>query len=334
MASKFGKLWQTVRQHWVAIGVVGIGFVVVVALIIFGYRLDWTGFNGNIKSGKTLWDWLQLLIIPIMLAIGGFWLNQIQKSREEKTTELRTKIEREVAEKHAQTEREIALDNQRAAILQGYIDKMSELLLHEKLRVSQPEDEVRKLARVRTLTVLPRLDGKRKGSVLQFLHESGLIETDECIIDLNGADLRETELCNAELGNASLNKANLCGAILNDTILIGAGLNEANLSRASLVGACLSGASLCSAVMRNADLRDAMVEETDLYNADLEEANLSKASLIRANLKIAKLKKASLFGANLSEANLKDAIHITNEMLEKQARSLKGAIMPDGSIHP
>ena len=75
-------------------------------------------------------------------------------------------------------------DNQRETAFQAYIDKMSELLLHEKLRDSTEEDEVRNVARVRTLTVLPRLDGKRKGSVLQFLYESGHIYKNKNSIDL------------------------------------------------------------------------------------------------------------------------------------------------------
>src|SRR5260370_16288603 len=81
---------------------------------------------------------------------------------EQRATEQRAQSERDAAEKRAQTERDIALDNQRETALQSYIDKLSELLLHEKLRESKPEDEVRKIGRVRTLTVLPRLDNERK----------------------------------------------------------------------------------------------------------------------------------------------------------------------------
>ncbi len=131
-----------------------IGVVVAIALIFVEVRVYGTGF-----TGKTLWDWLQLLIIPAVLAIGGYLF-----------TFTISRNERKAADTHNQTEREIAQDNQREAALQEYIDKMSELLLHEKLRESQPGDEVRKIARVRTLTVLPRLDGERKRSVLQFLH--------------------------------------------------------------------------------------------------------------------------------------------------------------------
>jgi len=58
-----------------------------------------------------------------MLAIGGFWLNRIQKSRDEKA-----------AQQRAKTEHEIATDNQRETALQAYIDKMSELLLEKNLQ--------------------------------------------------------------------------------------------------------------------------------------------------------------------------------------------------------
>lgn len=62
-------------------------------------------------AGKTLWDWLQLLIVPLVLALGAFWLNQIQKDRDQKA-----------AEQRAQAERAIADDNQREAALQMQTD--------------------------------------------------------------------------------------------------------------------------------------------------------------------------------------------------------------------
>src|SRR6266516_2570592 len=183
MVARLRSWWQKRRTPLigVAITVLVVGLL---ALLTFGYllRWAWTGFLTN-----TLWDWLQLLIIPVVLAVAGFWLNQIQKSREEEATEKRTKAEQEAAEKRAQTEREIASDHQREAALQAYIDKMSELLLEKRLRGSAEDDEVRKIARVRTLRVLPRLDKERKRSVLQFLHESGLIEKGKRIIDLSSA---------------------------------------------------------------------------------------------------------------------------------------------------
>lgn len=90
-------------------------------------------------------------------------------------------------------------DNQRETALQVYFDKMSELLLIHKLRASAEDNEIRKIARARTLTVLPRLDRKRKRSLLQFLYESCLIEKANRIVDLTGVDLSGADLSGANL---------------------------------------------------------------------------------------------------------------------------------------
>jgi hypothetical protein len=52
------------------------------ALIAVGYLLPlkWTGFTGN-----TLWDWLQLLVLPIVISTVNFW-------RTERTIEARHRI--------------------------------------------------------------------------------------------------------------------------------------------------------------------------------------------------------------------------------------------------
>jgi len=268
-------------------------------LLIGGYFFNWTwtGFgpytppNSNFQREKTLYDWLQLAIIPLVLAFGVWWLNRLQQERDQKLANQRAQIEREAAEKRAQAERDVALDNQREAALQDYIDNLSELLLHEKLRESGGNDEVRTVARVRTLTVLSRLDGRRKGIVVQFLHESGLIYKDIKIIDLSQADLTGASLFSAYLQEASLSRANLHGADLSD----------ANLHGADLTGAYLRA-------------------------ADLSRTNLSGADLSYAGLNFARLRAADLHGANL-----RGAFDITNEELEKEAKSLEGATMPDGN---
>src|SRR5260370_6630806 len=330
MGARLRSWWQQIKQHRVAILVVASILAVAIAFIIVEIRLFGTGF-----ARKTLWDWLQLLIIPIALAIGGFWFNQIQKDREQKATEQRAK-----------TEQEIAKDNQREVALQSYIDKMSELLLYKGLRKSQPEEEVRSIARVRTLTALRRLDEDivRKTSVLQFLHESGLINKDARIIDLRGAYLDrvclfESDLSGADLSGPRLSKAALFGADLSGANLSGANLGEASLSKANLHGADLSRAYLREARLSGANLGGANLSGANLIKASLSAANLSEANLSGADLRGAYTfgeedyeEEADLSGANLSGANLTGAI-VTDEQLSK-AKSLKGATMPDGSIYP
>src|SRR5216684_283543 len=314
MGAKFRSWWQKVRkpQEIAPIAALLMGLVTVIFLVIAGYRFHW--------------DWLQLLVIPFVLAVGSYLFIYTASRNGQKAMQLRN-----------QTERDIALDNQHETALQDYIDKLSELLLHEKLRESAPEDEVRKIARVRTLTVLPRLDKERKRSVLQFLHESGLIDKDKRIIDLRGADLSganliaaylneadlsrailsEADLSGAYLDEANLGGAYLRGAILRGAILHGAGLGGANLGKANLSGANLSGfnlgganlggANLGGANLSRADLHGADLHGADLFGADLHGADLSGADLFGADLHKANLGGAGLHGANLVVADLSGA---------------------------
>ncbi len=208
-------------------------------------------------------------------------------------------------------------DNQREAALQAYIDKMSQLLLAQNLRHSIENEEVRKIARVRTLTVLRRLDAERKGSVLQFLHESTLLGKEGRLVDLTGAHLSRAHLSRADLSGADLSRANLSRANLSRADLSEAILSEAILSRTNLSGTNLSGTNLSEADLMRANLRGA-----DLIGANLTEADLSGAFLIGAILS-----RADLSGANLSRAV------VTPEQVTPTT-SLQGTIMPDGSKHP
>jgi hypothetical protein len=47
--------------------------VLIIIILIGGYRYHWawTGFTGATESYKTLYDWLQLLIIPLVLSVGA-----------------------------------------------------------------------------------------------------------------------------------------------------------------------------------------------------------------------------------------------------------------------
>src|SRR5690349_14566796 len=81
-------------------------FILTVA--IFGW--DWTGFNSKAgprlpnneqyRAAKTLWDWLQLLVIPASIAGGTFWLDSRRKRAEE---------ERRLAFAKAEEERRLVL---------------------------------------------------------------------------------------------------------------------------------------------------------------------------------------------------------------------------------
>jgi uncharacterized protein YjbI with pentapeptide repeats len=68
-----------------------------------------------------------------------------------------------------------------------------------------------------------------------------------------------------------------------------------------------------------------VVQITDLSGTNLEGADLSNADLSGTNLE-----GADLTSAYLRYADLSGAEGVTGEQLEQQAKSLKGATMPNG----
>ena len=190
-------------------------------------------------GGKTLWDWLQLLIVPVVLSLITVVFAWQQEQRQQQIENQRAEAERELAVQRAQDE-----------ALQSYLDQMSTLLLEKDLRNSEEDSEERTLARARTLTVLGRLDPSRKTAVMQFLEEARLVrdvDGREPVIALTGADLSGAHLRWANLSGAYLGEANLSGAHLDD-----ANLERADLNRANLIGAYLKRADLSSADLSGA----------------------------------------------------------------------------------
>ena len=143
----------------------------------------WTEFGE-----RSAWDWLQLLIVPLALAVIGLWFSAQQDVRQS------------------------AIEEQRAqdAALQAYLDQMSSLLLEKDLRASDKDSEVRTLARARTLTVLERLDPSRKKAVMQFLVEAEQVQSVE------GGRGPIIALTSANLSDVNLSLVNLSGADLSD----------------------------------------------------------------------------------------------------------------------
>lgn len=280
---------------------------------------------------KTLWEWMDLLMVPLFLGSGTLLLIRTQRV-----------TERQRAKDRLAVEQEIESDRQQEEALQAYFDRIIELVLKEKLSRFSPE-EVRNVAKTRTHTVLRRLDGRRKGMVVLFLRDAGLIDRSEAIIDLAGADLRSAmlpsaslkrvNLAEADLSNADLHGANLSGSYLSATKLSGANLHATNLSGANLFESNLNGADLTQCNLRDAnvhgaDLRGSRLNEADIRRADLRGVNLNVSDLVKADLRGARLEGAKLLGADLSQADL-SGTEVAGADLE-QAKSLLGATMPDG----
>ena len=304
-------------------------------LLYLGYTWgsNWTGFGNytypkamkddESRKAKTLWDWLQLLIISAVITIGGYWFSAQQN----------------------QANLQIADNQQQATILSTYIGDMSNLLFNNKVNLqdSKPGDEIRVVARAKTLLALRSLEPAHKGNLVQFLYEANLISKKRPIIDLGLADLHSIDLSKEQLDGIELKGANLSGAHLENTSLNGADLSGADLSgadlsdakldcvltkmsiltkkgvvtkksiittmdctnlvEAKLVYANLSYTNLSHAILMHTNFENATMSYTILNSAKLDYADLSDAYLSNANLS-----NSSMILANLGSANLQHAI--------------------------
>jgi uncharacterized protein YjbI with pentapeptide repeats len=293
-----------------------VGFVAFGVFIALAYRQQWhwTGLpapreedeGGSGQSAKTLWDWLQLLGIPVALAALAFLLNNAHTQRDQEHEDQR-----------ATQQQQSGLDAKRENTLRAYLAQMSELMLHDDLLHSNLRADVRNVARTATLTAVRRLDGPRRGLVVQFLFESKLLAFRQDSLhapvvvlrraNLSGANLSQANLFGASLSGANLSGANLSQAFLRRANLRDANLRDANLSVADLRQANLSQANLRDANLSRAALIGAELIVAELSGADLRQARLFGAELIAARLRGADLRQAGLSGADLRQAGLSGA---------------------------
>jgi hypothetical protein len=163
--------------------------------------------------------------------------------------------------------------------LQGLMNRL--LVLRDEL-YQQETTRLRAAAWVRAevLALLPILDGGRKGRVVRFLYELGLIGGLDAhtqrpaapIIKLDGADLRDMELPHASLGWVQL-----VACFLDRANFMGSFLGQANLGASDLPGANLKQATLTGANLYLCDLREANLTGADLGEARVTEGQLAVA---------------------------------------------------------
>ncbi len=208
---------------------------IVLVMLYIGFR------NGLGVAEKTVWDWLDILILPMVLAVGAIGYESIERQRDERRAEDQQERELQVINEQAQ-----------AVALQTYLDQTSDLGSVARSRLSIIDSDERGLAQARTLTILLALGSDRKRHPLKLVAQLHLIDKGNPIIklphaDLNEANLAEVTLINVDLADVDLRAANLTDANLRGTVLADADLRDANLTRADLTGTDLTGANLTGA---------------------------------------------------------------------------------------
>jgi uncharacterized protein YjbI with pentapeptide repeats len=355
-----------------------LGILALIYVILFGYRFEQVGFGDYLspkiddgvtfQRAKTLWDWMSLLGIPIVLTFGVWYINFSTQKRIKLSDEEQAKLEKEKTEKRERFEKWIEYDRAREQALQEYLSSMENLILRNGLLESTRGHPVREIARARTFDILRRLDGDRKRLVADFLYQTGLIyKTNPCIslvatgfgsisdplpgssaqrkhqfadyfIDVErAANLHHIYLKDADFQRANLNDVGFVNATLEGVDFSNSDLYHANLCGANMQGAILVGAKLIYAQLNAANLENANLSSADLNRALMNDAVLRNANFSNTDLRHAELRNADLQNTDLRTANLSDAVldqanlkycKISEDQLNT-VRSYKDAILPD-----
>ena len=370
------KLSKPSRKQLVYFGAIASSIAFVIYCVVSSpEQIGWTGFKKDTEvsktekilengkeitvvtknvSGKTLWDWLSVLGVPLSLALLGFWFQHIsakqavlekaraneQAALEKKRANEQAALEKKRFNEQAVLEKEIAESNQKEEVLQAYFDRLSTLLVDKNLiaiaikqdTASEEERELLSSAvtmiRARTLSILRKFgeDGGRKTSVIQFLMEAKIIRN--LNLSLEGA-----YLVNADLSDADF-RSDYSTLLFRESI----NLTYANFSNAKLKRVIFSDADLRGAIFNNADLSNAEIRGNDLTGAKLVSARLIRANLTNADLTNAYLTNADLRDANLRESKLigTDLSKAQNLTLEQvaQAKLCKTKLPPGIQIDP
>ncbi len=293
---------------------------------------------------KTLWEWADLLIVPLIL--GGITILWNYRA-----------------------EQQSIYDNQEQ-IVRNYIDSTTELILNQYDQRKSVQDSESSAERVRlvtsllkanTLQTLQVLDTRKnsvsgnfifdlerymkfitfspsgeisKQSLITFLREAGigffspyksekyndqLLIQNICVkVNIDGINYIKSEETDIPFADFFC-KINLSGVVLNRVDLRAVILEEANLTNAEMRGANLEQADLQGAWLHRVDLREANLTKANLKGAFLHEATLKNTTLTLANLRGANLAgpkyapvqrvgvRTNLENAELQGVNLRDA---------------------------
>jgi uncharacterized protein YjbI with pentapeptide repeats len=230
---------------------------------IFWLQKGHTNMSGRVINwgleGKTFWNWMELLFVPVVLASAAWFLDMSQTGQQ-------------VARENSRIKDANAIEDERnkIGILNNYRRSITDLVSSAKLLEHDRFSDIALTARALTISTLPQLGGDQKGALLRFLFEIRLVagpDRERAVLDLMNADFRGAQLHDASLNSALLKDVNLEGADLSKAFLhftrfyearmVGANLREADLMEAGFSGAYLQDADFTGADLEGVDFQGA-----------------------------------------------------------------------------
>lgn len=297
----------------------------------------------NSVLDKTLWDWMELAIIPLVLGLMTFsWnhftyqqdyekykaglvgnyidsitkliLDQYHHGPDDKHPEISVEELGRFVRSYTQTTLK-ALEQPPSSFLGSYSYgsypketinlNQPHLIQNLPIFISKTKDKVKKTFFVG--------DFRHKSNVTNFLREVQIGFAPMEMRTLDGSPkIRERCLDDRKSDDQVSKKDTDYTRFFCEINLTGADLRDTNLSfiileKAQAFGINLNRANLYNADLEKANLGEAQLEDTNLINANLRDANLFAANLTNALLVDTDFRNSDLFMAKLINANLSGA---------------------------
>lgn len=230
--------------------------VLISILIVFSFISDheWSGFQN-----KQLWNWLELLIIPVFLAFGGLAIQN--QAKEQQQYSDKQQAQQESLKKYFQ-------DIQKLVYAQKSDNTIKEHSIEKTRFIEKLSYEEKKLLESFTQLVFSEIDANQKRQVVKFLYELELIS---CYQEQDNI-----ENCNNTI---SLEKVDLTGANLTDLSLINVSFQGANLREADFTNTNLELANFKDSILNDAKFDLAKLKNINTANVtfgDNKSANVAE----------------------------------------------------------
>ncbi|GCE26738.1 hypothetical protein KDA_22220 [Dictyobacter alpinus] len=203
------------------------------------------------QSREGWWNRIWLPLLLLLLVCAGFLL----------ITWAQAQNAQMISQQTQNTLLHVAGEQQQESIVLNYINKISDLLVHDQLLNKRNHADPQKIAAdALTRDAFSHLDSEHKGRMMRFIYTTKLINNDSVVLDMQSVDVSKAQMDTIDL---------------RDTHLVGANIS----------GSDLHGANLSDAILTFTDLSHTNLVKADLHACDMHNTNLTGANLAGANLR-------------------------------------------------
>ncbi|WP_020412912.1 pentapeptide repeat-containing protein [Microbulbifer variabilis] len=279
----------------------------------------------NRLAGRSLWDWLQLLIVPVVLLIGGWYLSDLIERRQEKSEDK--KYQRTELRHYLDAMNKLLVDYDLKCVDYAFSEYCISLSDKDKERVNSAYQS----AMAMTASVIHILDGPLNSLVLSYLSKIKIkkLITDGDVfrglslkkaklfrlkldnINLSDADLSQINMYTSSLNSGNLSKVNFSRAVISDTTFNDALFLNVDFSQATIIDSSFDGAKIGDFIM---DIRfENSFKEANIYNTGFEGAAIVGADFSGAKIESVSFDRAFMYGdtsfskASVSYTSFKEA---------------------------